>query len=99
MRDKAPFGPFQNIPIPRYLKDRAASRRLGIRCAAASTGQEPYSLAMLLKEASGRMPGWHVQIIAAGISDEVLERARAGIYKVWQMSKVFLRQKSSTHGS
>ncbi|WP_414473366.1 CheR family methyltransferase [Microvirga sp. M2] len=86
-RDKAPFDLFQDILIPRYLKDRAASRRLRIWCAAASTGQEPYSLAMLLKEASGRMPGWHVEIIATDISNDVLERARAGIYNQFEVQR------------
>ncbi|MEZ0169675.1 protein-glutamate O-methyltransferase CheR [Microvirga sp. TS319] len=86
-RDKAPFDLFQDVLIPRYLKDRAAGRRLRIWCAAASTGQEPYSLAMLLKEASARMPGWHVDIIATDISNDVLERARAGIYNQFEVQR------------
>lgn len=86
-RDKAPFDLFQDILIPRYLKDRASSRRLRIWCAAASTGQEPYSLAMLLKEASVRMPGWHVEIIATDISNDVLEKARAGIYNQFEVQR------------
>ena len=50
-RDKTPFDLFQDVLLPKYLKERASSRRLRIWCAAASSGQEPYSLAMLLKEA------------------------------------------------
>ncbi|KLK94306.1 chemotaxis protein CheR [Microvirga vignae] len=86
-RDKAPFDLFQDVLLPKFLKERAASRRLRIWCAAASTGQEPYSLAMLLKEAAARMPGWQVEIIATDISIEVLEKAKAGIYNQFEVQR------------
>ncbi|MXQ11689.1 CheR family methyltransferase [Microvirga makkahensis] len=86
-RDKAPFDLFQDVLLPRFIKERAASRRLRIWCAAASTGQEPYSLAMLLKEASARMPGWQIDIVATDISNEVLEKARAGIYNQFEVQR------------
>ncbi|NBJ11037.1 CheR family methyltransferase [Microvirga arsenatis] len=86
-RDKAPFDLFQDVLLPKYLKERAASRRLRIWCAAASTGQEPYSLAMLLKEAAARMAGWQVEIIASDISTEVLEKAKAGFYNQFEVQR------------
>jgi chemotaxis protein methyltransferase CheR len=86
-RDKAPFDLFQDVLLPRFIKERTASRRLRIWCAAASTGQEPYSLAMLLKEAAPRMPGWKVDIIATDISNEVLEKARAGVYNQFEVQR------------
>jgi len=86
-RDKAPFDLFQDVLLPRYIKERAATRRLRIWCAAASTGQEPYSLAMLLKEASARMPGWQVDIVATDISNDVLEKARAGVYNQFEVQR------------
>lgn len=86
-RDKAPFDLFQDVLLPRFIKERATSRRLRIWCAAASTGQEPYSLAMLLKEASARMPGWHIEIVATDISNEVLEKARAGLYNQFEVQR------------
>jgi len=86
-RDKAPFDLFQDVLLPRFIKERAASRRLRIWCAAASTGQEPYSLAMLLKEASARIPAWQIDIIATDISNEVLEKARAGIYNQFEVQR------------
>lgn len=86
-RDKAPFDLFQDVLLPRYLKERAASRRLRIWCAAASTGQEPYSLAMLLNEAAPRMPGWQIEIIATDISTEVLEKAKTGIYNQFEVQR------------
>lgn len=86
-RDKTPFDLFQGTLLPRYLKDRAATRRLRIWCAAASTGQEPYSLAMILKDAAASMPGWRVEIVATDISTEALEKARAGIYNQFEVQR------------
>jgi chemotaxis protein methyltransferase CheR len=86
-RDKAPFDLFQDVLLPRFVKERAASRRLRIWCAAASTGQEPYSLAMLIKEAASRMAGWQVEIIATDISHEVLEKARMGLYNQFEVQR------------
>jgi chemotaxis protein methyltransferase CheR len=86
-RDKTPFDLFQDVLLPKYLKERASSRRLRIWCAAASSGQEPYSLAMLLKEASARMPGWHIDIVASDISTEVLEKAKAGLYNQFEVQR------------
>lgn len=86
-RDKGPFDLFRDVLLPRYLAARAGSRRLRIWCAAASTGQEPYSLAMLLNEASARLAGWQVQIVATDISTEVLEKAKAGMYNQFEVQR------------
>ncbi|RDI60618.1 CheR family methyltransferase [Microvirga subterranea] len=86
-RDKGPFDLFRDVLLPRYLTARAGARRLRIWCAAASTGQEPYSLAMLLNEASARLAGWQVQIVATDISTEVLEKAKAGIYNQFEVQR------------
>jgi chemotaxis protein methyltransferase CheR len=86
-RDKAPFDLFQDVLLPKYLKERASNRRLRIWCAAASTGQEPYSLAMLLKEAAPRMPGWNIDIVATDISTEVLDKAKVGFYNQFEVQR------------
>jgi chemotaxis protein methyltransferase CheR len=86
-RDKGPFDLFRDVLLPRYLAARASTRRLRIWCAAASSGQEPYSLAMLLNEASARLAGWQVQIVATDISTEVLEKAKAGIYNQFEVQR------------
>jgi chemotaxis protein methyltransferase CheR len=59
-RDRVPFDLFQNVLLPRFLSARAATKRLRIWCAAASTGQEPYSLAIILSEAAAKLAGWKV---------------------------------------
>jgi chemotaxis protein methyltransferase CheR len=86
-RDKAPFDLFRDVLLPRYLRNRASTRRIRIWCAAASSGQEPYSLAMLLSEAAARLAGWHVEILATDISTEVLDRAKAGLYSQFEVQR------------
>jgi chemotaxis protein methyltransferase CheR len=86
-RDKIPFEHFREFMVPNLLKTRAAQRRLRIWCAAASTGQEPYSLAMILKEMSAQLAGWRTEIIATDLSNEVLEKARAGLYSQFEVQR------------
>jgi chemotaxis protein methyltransferase CheR len=86
-RDRAPFDLFRDVLLPRAITARAATRRLRIWSAAASSGQEPYSLAMLLKEAGPRLAGWHVEIVATDLSTEVLEKAKAGFYSHFEVQR------------
>ena len=86
-RDRVPFDLFRDVLLPRCLAAQAATRRLRIWCAAASTGQEPYSLAMILREAAPRLLGWTVEIVATDISGEVLERARSGLYSQFEVQR------------
>jgi chemotaxis protein methyltransferase CheR len=86
-RDKSPFDIFENTLLPRFLKERASTRRLRIWCAAASTGQEPYSIAMILKEAATRLAGWKIDLVASDISLEVLEKAKAGVYNQFEVQR------------
>jgi chemotaxis protein methyltransferase CheR len=86
-RDKIPFEHFRDTVLPALMAARAAQRRIRIWCAAASTGQEPYSLAMCLKERSKDLAGWRVDIVATDLSTEVLEKARAGIYSHFEVQR------------
>ena len=86
-RDGKPFDIFRNTFLPEIVKRRAASKSLRIWCAAASTGQEPYSLAMLLQEEAKQLEGWNCQILGTDISDEVLERAKSGIYTHFEVQR------------
>ncbi|HLH90897.1 MAG TPA: protein-glutamate O-methyltransferase CheR [Xanthobacteraceae bacterium] len=86
-RDKIPFEHFRDFMMPSLLKARAAQRRIRIWCAAASTGQEPYSLSMILKEMAAQVAGWRIEIIATDLSNEVLEKARAGLYSQFEVQR------------
>lgn len=86
-RDRMPFDLFRDVLLPRALEARSATRRLRIWCAAASTGQEPYSLAMLLQDAASKLAGWSVEIVGTDISTEVLDRARSGLYSHFEVQR------------
>lgn len=86
-RDKTPFDQFRAIILPGLLEARRASRRLRIWCAAASTGQEPYSLAMCLKERARDLVGWRVELLATDLSADVLHRARQGVYTHFEVQR------------
>jgi chemotaxis protein methyltransferase CheR len=86
-RDKVPFDLFRDTVIPGLLEARAREKRLRIWCAAASTGQEPYSLAILLKDMAAKIAGWRIEILATDLSTEVLEKAKAGIYSQFEVQR------------
>ena len=86
-RDKTPFDHFRDSIMPEVLKARAARKSVRIWCAAGSTGQEPYSLAMCLKEMSGALAGWRVEIIATDLSQEVIEKSKSGIYSQFEVQR------------
>jgi chemotaxis protein methyltransferase CheR len=86
-RDKVPFDNFSQAIMPALIAARASQRRLRIWCAAASTGQEPYSLAMCLKEMAHKLVGWRTDIVATDLSLEVLEKAIAGVYSQFEVQR------------
>jgi len=86
-RDKIPFEHFRDAIMPHLMTARARERRIRIWCAAASTGQEPYSLAMMVKEMKDKLGGWRVEILGTDISVDVLEKAKAGIYSQFEVQR------------
>jgi chemotaxis protein methyltransferase CheR len=86
-RDKVPFEHFRDLIMPHLLASRANRKTVRIWCAAGSTGQEPYSLAMSLKEMGAQLAGWRVEIIATDLSQEVLEKSRAGLYSQFEVQR------------
>lgn len=86
-RDKIPFDQLRTTVIPELLASRANQERLNIWCAAASTGQEPYSIAMVLKEFETQLAGWRIDILATDIAPGVLEKAKAGVYSQFEIQR------------
>lgn len=86
-RDRRPFDMFQEFILPYMLKSRSSTRRIKIWCAAGSTGQEPYSLAMILKENEKKIPGWKIDIVATDISNEVINIAKTGVYTQFEVQR------------
>jgi chemotaxis protein methyltransferase CheR len=86
-RDGKPFDTFRDKVLPDLITKRTGNKTLRIWCAAASTGQEPYSLAMILKEKAAALAGWKIQIVGTDISRKALDRARAGIYSQFEVQR------------
>jgi chemotaxis protein methyltransferase CheR len=86
-RDKIPFEHFRDTMMPALLAARANEKRIRIWCTAASTGQEPYSLAMMLKDMGGAVAGYRIQIMATDICTAMVERAKAGIYSQFEVQR------------
>jgi chemotaxis protein methyltransferase CheR len=86
-RDRHPFDHFRNSIMPDLLRARASRKSVRIWCAAGSTGQEPYSLAMCLKEMSAVTAGWRIEIVATDISQEMIEKSKAGLYSQFEVQR------------
>ncbi|MBV8700467.1 MAG: protein-glutamate O-methyltransferase CheR, partial [Bradyrhizobium sp.] len=86
-RDKIPFDHLRDTILPAMLQARANRKSLRIWCAASSTGQEPYSIAMCLKEKAQVLAGWRVEIVATDLSQEVLEKSKSGIYSQFEVQR------------
>ncbi|PCJ68533.1 MAG: chemotaxis protein CheR [Rhodobiaceae bacterium] len=86
-RDKTPFTILEETVLPAMLQSRSAARRLRIWCAAASTGQEPYSIAMILKEWEAKFSGWKTDIVGTDLSADVLRRAKLGKYTQFEVQR------------
>lgn len=86
-RDAGCFAALREHVLPALLERRASERTLRIWSAACSTGQEPYSVAMLLRESFGALDGWATSLLATDLSTEALERARAGVYSQLEVGR------------
>jgi chemotaxis protein methyltransferase CheR len=86
-RDIHPFELLKKTVLPDLIKRRAASRQLNIWCAAASSGQEPYTIALLLREHFPELSSWKLNFLATDISKEMLERCREGCYSQLEVNR------------
>ena len=86
-RDRSLFSAFTDVVLPGLIAARAERRRLRIWCAGCSSGQEPYSLAMLLDEQARKLAGWQVEILATDLSRSMIETARRGLYSQFEVQR------------
>jgi len=86
-RDNTPFDTFRDHTLPALLESRAQSKHIRIWSAACSTGQEAYSLAMLLKEQAAKLADWRIEIVGTDLSPTVLEKAKAGVYSQFEVQR------------
>jgi chemotaxis protein methyltransferase CheR len=85
-RDAVVFAALRDQVFPSLLAARASSRHLRIWCCAAATGQEPYSLAMLL-DGIPQFAGWTIEIVATDLSPEAIARAKAGCFSAAEVQR------------
>ena len=85
-RDTKPFDLLRDKMLPALLAARGAKRRLRIWSAACSSGQEAYSIAILLQETAA-LNGWAIEIVGTDISTDMVERAKAGVYSSFEIQR------------
>ena len=86
-RDLHPFEALRTHVIPELIQQKSATRRLNIWCAASSSGQEPYTIAMVLREHFPELASWNVNFVATDISNEMLARAEEGCFTQFEVNR------------
>jgi len=86
-RDAHPFESIRTVLLPELIANRSKLRKLNIWSAACSSGQEPYSLAMMIREHFPEIRDWEINIVATDISTQILERAKSGIYNQFEANR------------
>ncbi len=86
-RDVYPFEALEKTVMPDLLIKRQATRTLNIWCGAASSGQEPYSIALVLRDRFPQLMNWKITFIATDLASEVLAKARAGRYSQMEVAR------------
>ena len=85
-RDTRPFEVFRDTVIPHIVSTRK-TRKFRIWSAAASSGQEPYSLIMVLNEMGHQIAGWDYEIVGTDLSLSILEKAQAALYSQFEVQR------------
>lgn len=85
-RDNHPFEALKSSILPE-IAGRKKDKKLNIWCAASSSGQEPYSIAMILKEHSNTFKDWTINFTASDLSEKILQRAKTGIYNQLEVNR------------
>ena len=86
-RDIKPYEAFRNIVLPMLMARPLKSKNMRIWSAACSTGQEPYTISMCIKEEGAKLAGWNFEIIASDLAKKVVEKAKEGIYSQFEAQR------------
>ncbi|MBR2865564.1 MAG: protein-glutamate O-methyltransferase CheR [Alphaproteobacteria bacterium] len=86
-RDIKPFAQFKDMVLPYLFKARANTKTIRILSAGASSGQEAYSIAMIVKDALEKNPDWNIEIVGIDISSTMINKAREGMYSQFEVQR------------
>ncbi len=86
-RDLAPFDALKTSILPQLIAKRASTKTLTIWSAACSTGQEPYSIALIIRESFPQLSSWKVRIIGSDVNSQVVAKARSGEYSALEVNR------------
>ncbi len=86
-RDRYPFETLKSLVLPSLIQSHLSDRTIHIWCAACSTGQEPYSIAILIRENFPLLATWNIRLIASDFSKKALDRAQKGEYTDLEMNR------------
>jgi len=86
-RDSKPFNQLKDLILPTLLQTRATKRKIRIWSAACSSGQEPYSIAMVIKEFGAAFSGWNIEIVATDLSTDILDKAKNGVFSQFEVQR------------
>ncbi len=86
-RDIKPFEALRNKVLPQLIQNREKERQVSVWCGACSTGQEPYSLSIMLREHFPVLQNWKIKILATDISNDVLRKAQSGRYTQLEVNR------------
>lgn len=86
-RDMKPYDLLRQKIFPLMMEKQAATKQIRIWSAACSTGQEPYTVSICIKEDAAKMPGWKFEIIATDLAKKVIDKAKTGIYSQFEVQR------------
>jgi chemotaxis protein methyltransferase CheR len=92
-RDKEQFSLLQNYILPELFKRKQDSRTIRICSAGCSSGEEPYSIAILLRKLIPNLEQWNLTILGVDVNQTALKKAKAGIYSPWSFRSIDLKTK------
>jgi chemotaxis protein methyltransferase CheR len=87
-RDKDQFNLLQNYILPELIQRKQNNKTIRVCSAGCSSGEEPYSIAILLKELLPDLEQWNLMILGIDINQDILEKAKIGIYRPWSFRRV-----------
>ncbi len=86
-RDVHPFDALKTNIIPELIKNRARERTINIWSNACSSGQEPYTIAMIIRESFPELAAWNIRILGSDLSSQILAKAKDGVFNQTEVNR------------